>query len=235
MCISIKHIIFFKKKILSENDLPADKILEQEDEEMETEGVLPLPDDSPYDSKAEIPLQDSNIAELEKRRTELLEELNEVESHNSDKQRREHSSKQKEKNKSSKKAHLPSKSHKSVMFSTENTDIIQPMKKIDDVPDSFFKTVAVNSSSSNKLTSYTDSSFFKFPSTGSSKAFDLAYASNSGKQFTLPKIFTTQSDLPVSSSTTSNVFAPSTFPSSGFPSQVNFCFYKLFQNCYIFL
>lgn len=194
---------------------------------METEGVLPLPDDSSYQSKTEIPLQDSNIAELEKRRTELLEELNEVESHNLEKQRKEHSAKQKEKNKSSKKAHLPSKSHKSVMFSTENTDIIQPIKKTDD-PEKFFMPVAANSSTSNRLTSQTDSSFFKFPSSITSKAFDLAYASNSGKQFALPKIFATKSDLPDSSSTTSNVFAPSTFPNSGFPAQVNFCFYILF-------
>lgn len=193
---------------------------------METEVVLPLPDDPPYVSKTESPLQDSNIAELEKRRTKLLEELNEVEFHNSEKQRREHSSKQKEKNKNSKKSHLPSKSHKSVMFSTENTDIIQPIKKTDD-RENFFKPVAVNSSSSNKLTSETDSSFFKFPGSSSSKAFDLAYASNSGKQFTLPKIFATKSDQPVSSSTTSNIFAPSTFPSTGFPTQVNFCFYML--------
>lgn len=234
--MSIKHInvliliflhLFKKKTFLLEKDLPANKIFEQEDEEMETEGVLPVPDDSSYQSKTEIPLQDSNIAELEKRRTELLEELNEVEFRNLEKQRREHSLKQKEKNKSCKKTHLPSKAHKSVMFSTENTDIIQPVTKTDD-PEKFFKPVAVNSSTSNRLTSPTDSSFFKFPSASSSKAFDLAYASNSGKQFALPKIFAAKSDLPVSSSTTSDVFAPSTFPNSGFPPQVNFCFYMLF-------
>ena len=208
---------------------------------MEIEDVLP--EDFSGHSKIELPLQDSNIVELERRRAELLEELNEVESHDSEKlnQRREDFPKQMEKKKSTKKMHSPSKSHTSVKLATEKPNFLiqktnenQPVKKVDD-PENFFKPLSVASSSSIKLSPTISSSFFKFGPSSSSKAFDLPYASNSAKQLTLPEVFTASS-LPVSSSTSSNVFGQSSFPSSCLPAfsfqqpQVSFYFLNYFQS-----
>lgn len=211
---------------LSESALSADKIVEQREEDMETEDVLSLPNTLSY-SKTETTLQDTNINELERRRAEIIEELNEVETHNSEKSNQR--IKEMEKKKSAKKSHSSSKSHKSIMFSSEDSnnfiqraDNIQSFKKANDASENIFKSTPVTSCSSNKLPSYTNSSFFKFGPSSSSKAFDLPYASKT-------------SSLTVSSSSTSNVFGQSSLPTSSLPTasfqqpQVKFCFPKLCQ------